>query len=194
MPWPATTTWSVSLGAGYFMPAIDGWSDQYGSAGELVPDFGVKYAFTSILSVAAEVGYFSAKSLVKSETGRTSGVHQNLVMWPGTLGLEARYRVSAEQLFTPSLSVGYRRVLYRLSVDGQDTVGGGAGGLALGLGVDVLLNDLDPQSAEEFRADYGIERTCLRLEAQWATIQAPGTNGDVDLGGVTYLAAFKFDF
>ncbi len=188
--------WSVSVGAGYFTPEIEGWRDQYGRAGGWVPTLGARYALTPFLAVAAEASYFTAESFARgSLSGRVSGDHQRLVLWPFTVGLEAGLRFSQEQLLTPFLSAGYRRAVYRLSVDGKDGVRGGAGGLAVGVGIDVLLNALDPRSAAGFKEEYGVARTSLRVHAQWANIQASGTTGsDVDLGGRTLVAALKFDF
>lgn len=191
--------WSMSIGAGYFTPEIEGWRDQYGRAGGWVPTLGARYAFTPLLAVAAEAGYFTAESFAQTvpvppSLPRVSGDHQRLVLWPVTVSLEAGLRLSETQLLTPFLSAGYRRVRYQLSVDGKDDVRGGAGGLAVGVGIDVLLNALDPRSAAAFKEEYGVARTSLRVEAQWAKIQAPGTGSDVELGGRTVLAALKFDF
>lgn len=188
--------WSVSIGAGYFTPAIEGWRERYGHAGGWLPTLGARYAFTPLVAVAAEAGYFTAESLaLGSLSGRVSGDHQRLTLWPVTLGLEAGLRLSQEQLFTPFLSAGYRRAVYRLSVDGKDSARGGAGGLVVGVGIDVLLNVLDPGSAAAFFEEYGVARTSLRIHAQWAKIHAPGTgSSDVELGGRTFVAALKFDF
>ncbi len=191
--------WSVSVGVGYFTPEIEGWSDQYGRAGGWVPTLGARYAVTPLLAVAAEASYFTAESFAQTSPTppnppRVSGDHQRLVLWPITVGLEAGLRFSQEQLLTPFLSAGYRREVYRLSVDGKDSVRGGAGGLVVGVGIDLLLNGLDPRSAAGFKDEYGVARTSFRVEAQWAKIQAPGTKSDVELGGRTVLAALKFDF
>ncbi|MFZ5863976.1 MAG: autotransporter outer membrane beta-barrel domain-containing protein [Nitrospirota bacterium] len=189
------TRWSASVGVGYFTPEIEGWEAQYGRAGGWVPTLGAKYAVTPFVAVMVDAGYFTAGSFARgSLSGRVSGDHQRLVLWPITVGLEGAFRVSEDQLLTPFLSAGYRRALYRLAVDGKDSVRGAAGGLLVGVGIDVLLNGLDPSSAAAFHEEYGVARTSFRVEAQWAKIQAPGTDSDVDLGGRTVVAALKFDF
>jgi hypothetical protein len=186
--------WSVSVGAGYFMPEIEDWKEQYGRSGGWMPVLGARYAIIPAVAIGGEVGYFTAESFAESVSGRISGELQRLMLWPVTVSAEAHLRLSDDQLLVPFVNAGYRRVAYRLAVQGQDSVRGGAGGVVMGAGFDVLLDRLDPASASGFDEDYGVARTYLRLEAQWTKVDAPGTTGDVELGGKVWLVALKFDF
>lgn len=189
--------WSVTLGAGYFVPGIEGWENQYGEKGGWGPVLGAHYQVLPYFALAAEVTRFSAGSFAQTAAPpfRVSGDRQRLVLWPVTVSVESKLRFFDTQFLVPFFSAGYRRVVYRLAVDGKDSVRGGAGGWKAGGGLDVLLNSLDPKAASGLREDYGVARSYLRLEAQWARIQAPGTSGeDVDLGGTTFLAGLRFEF
>jgi hypothetical protein len=188
--------WTVGVAFGYVIPAIEDWEDNYGDPGDWVPDVSAAYAFSERWSVAAEVTYFRASSKARGAiTGEPSIEEQQLTLVPATLSLEYRLRFSTTQLFVPFVGAGYRRVSYRLKVGEDETITGGANGWAGRGGVDVLLNPLDPSSAEAFSAEYGVARSYFRLEAQWAKAEAPGTGGsDIDLGGITYLAGVRFEF
>lgn len=188
--------WSVGLAAGYFMPAVEGWEDNYDHRGGWVPSLSAGYVLVSGLAVAADVVYFSADGLARGAiTGAPSIEAQELVLIPITVGLESRLGLDPAQLIVPFVGAGYRRVSYRLKVGSNDTVSGGANGWVGRGGVDILLNRLDPSSASGLREDYGVERSYFRLEAQWAQVEAPGTGGsDVDLGGTTFLAGLRFEF
>ncbi|MEW6683752.1 MAG: outer membrane beta-barrel protein [Nitrospirota bacterium] len=188
--------WTVGLSVGYFLPATEDWEDNYDDRGGLVPDLSAGYALSLRWSVAAEVSYFRASSFAKGAiTGQPSIEEQELTLIPTTVGLEYRLRFDPAQLFVPFVGAGYRHVSYRLEVGDNDTISGGANGWVGRGGFDILLNALDPSSATGLREDYGVVRSYLRLEAQWAKAEAPGTGGsDIDLGGVTYLAGLRFEF
>ncbi len=188
--------WTVGLDAGYFMPATEGWEENYDQRGGWVPNLSARYALSTGLSVAAEISYFSASSLARGAiTGELSIEDQQLTLVPTTVGLEYRLRIDSDQLVVPFVGIGYRHVSYRLEVGDNETVSGGANGWVGWGGFDVSLNDLDPSAASGLSEDYGVGRTYFRLEAQWAKAEAPGTDGaDIDLGGITYLAGLRFEF
>jgi hypothetical protein len=194
--------WSVGVAAGYFMPATEGWEDNYGQRGGWVPNLAVGYAASTWLSVAAETAYFSASNFARGAiTLEPSIERQRLTLVPTTVGLEARLRLAPTQFVVPFLGGGYRRVSYRLKVGSNETASGGANGWVGRAGFDVLLNPLDPSAASGLREDYGVARSYVRFEAQWAKAEAPkapgasGTSGaDIDLGGATFLAGLRFEF
>lgn len=188
--------WSVGISAGYFLPAIEAWEDNYGRSGGWVPSLSTSYALSMRLLVAAEIAYFSATSqALGAITGEPSIDEQQLTLLPTTVGLEYLLRFDSTQLIVPFVGVAYRRVSYRLEIGDNEDISGGANGWVGRGGVDVLLNALDPSSASGLREDYGVARSYFRLEAQWAKAEAPGTGGsDIDLGGTTYLAGLRFEF
>ncbi len=187
--------WSVGVAAGYFMPAAEGWEDNYDRRGSWQPSLSIGYAASSWLSLAAESAYFSASSLARGAiTGEPSIEQQRLTLVPTTVGVESRLRFGPAQVIVPFVGAGYRRVTYRLKVS-NDTVRGGTNGWVGRGGFDVLLNPLDPSAASGLREDFGVARTYFRLEAQWAKAEAPGTSGtDIDLGGTTFLGGLRFEF
>ncbi|MFZ5877321.1 MAG: outer membrane beta-barrel protein [Nitrospirota bacterium] len=187
--------WTVGVALGYVIPAIEDWEDNYEKRGDWVPDLSAAYAFSMQWSVAAEMAYFRAKSQARGAiTGEPSIEEQQLTLVPTTVSLEYRLRYDMTQLIVPFLGAGYRHVTYRLKVGENETITGGANGWAGRAGFDVLLNGLDPSAASAFSEEYGVARSYFRLEAQWATAEAPGTSGDIDLGGITYLAGVRFEF
>jgi len=192
---PKDPRWAVALGGGYFVPAVDGFSDQYGSRGGWMPVLALSYAFVPSVWLQGDVGYWTAKGFTRGAlTGRVSADQQRLLLMPVTVGAEYQIRFSREQFVVPFVAAGYRRVAYRLAVDGDEDIRGGANGWVARSGIDLSLNPLDPSSASSLYADYSIARTSLRVEAQWAKVSASGPTGDVDLGGTTVLAGLRFEF
>ena len=192
---PKDPRWAVALGGGYFVPAVDGFSDQYGSRGGWMPVLALSYALVPSVWLQGDVGYWTAKGFTRGAlTGRVSADQQRLLLMPVTVGAEYQIRFSREQFVVPFVAAGYRRVAYRLAVDGDEDIRGGANGWVARSGIDLSLNPLDPSSASSLYADYSIARTSLRVEAQWAKVSASGTAGDVDLGGTTVLAGLRFEF
>jgi len=188
--------WSVGVSVGYFMPATDGWEENYDHRGGWEPSLSAAYAFATRWSVAVDTAYFRASSQAKGAiTGELSVEEQRLTLVPTTIGLEYRLRFDTTQLIVPFIGAGYRHVSYRLKVSDNEDITGGANGWAGRGGVDILLNSLDPSSASGLRENYGVARSYFRLEAQWAKVDAPGTDGsDIDLGGITYLGGLRFEF
>ncbi len=193
-PPPNRERWSITVGGGYFAPAIEGWKEQYGRRGGWLPTLAGSYALTHRLSIGGEAGYWTADSLARDVTGALSSERQRLTLVPVTAGVEYALRGSADQTLVPFLGVGYRRVIYRLAVEGKNAIRGGAGGWVGRGGFDLLLNALDPSAAAGLAEEWGIVRTSLRIEAQRASVTDSGPAGDVDLGGLTILAGLRFEF
>jgi outer membrane protein W len=188
------TRWSVMVGGGYFVPAVDGWKEQYGQRGGWLPVLAGAFSLTPRLAIGAEAGYFSAETFARNVLGAVSVERQRLMLIPVTLGAEYAFRFPLDQVAVPFIGVGYRRVAYRLEVEGKDRVRGGANGVVARGGVDILLNALDPSASSGLADEWGVARSYLRLEAQWASVNAPSTGGDIDLGGQTVLAGLRFEF
>jgi len=187
--------WGVALGGGYFVPAVDRFSDQYGSRGGWMPVLALSYALVPSVWLQGDVGYWTVKGFTRGAlTGRVSADQQRHLLLPVTVGAEYQVRFSRDQFVVPFVAAGYRRVAYRLAVAGDEEIRGGANGWVARSGIDFSLNPLDPSSASSLYADYAIARTSLRVEAQWAKVNAPGTAGDIDLGGTTVLAGLRFEF
>ncbi|OGW60958.1 MAG: hypothetical protein A2638_00625 [Nitrospirae bacterium RIFCSPHIGHO2_01_FULL_66_17] len=193
-PPPNRERWSITVGGGYFAPAIEGWKEQYGRRGGWLPTLAGSYALTPRLSIGGEAGYWTADSLARDVTGALSSERQRLTLVPVTAGVEYALRGSADQTLVPFLGVGYRRVIYHLAVEGKDAIRGGAGGWVGRGGFDLLLNALDPTATAGLAEEWGITRTSLRIEAQRASVTAAGPVGDVDLGGTTVLLGLRFEF
>ena len=188
--------WSITMGGGYFIPAVDGWKDQYGKSGGWIPYLAGSYRLIPHLAVVADAAVFSAEGTARTISGGVSAQQQRLTLYPLTLGAEVDLGFSSAQWIVPFLGAGYRHVIYRLSVELQDRIDGGANGVAGWGGLDLLLDRLDPSSASGLSEDLGVRHTYLRLEAQWSSVSASNSQGgdDIDLGGMTYLAALRFAF
>ncbi len=193
-PSPNRERWSITVGGGYFAPAIDGWKEQYGRRGGWLPVLAGSYAVTPRVSIDGEAGYWTAESTARNVAGALSIERQRLTLAPISAGIEYALRGSADQVVVPFLGAGYRRVIYRLAVEGKDAIRGGAGGWVGRGGFDLLLNGLDPTAAAGLAEEWGIGRTYLRIEAQRASVNASGPAGDVDLSGTTVLAGLRFEF
>lgn len=193
---PRVERWSLMVGGGYFAPAVDEWKERYGRSGGWLPVLAGSYLAAPWLSIRADAGYWTAESAARNVAGAVSVERQQLTLIPITLSIESLLRWSSDQFAVPFVGIGYRRVAYRLAVDGKDDVRGGANGWTAHGGFDVLLNALDPSAASGLREETGIARSYFRIEAQWAKVNASGSagTGDIDLGGKTFLAGLKFEF
>jgi hypothetical protein len=67
---PQDPRWGVALGGGYFVPVVDGFSDQYGSRGGWMPVLALSYALIPSVWLQGDVGYWTAKGFVRgAQTG-----------------------------------------------------------------------------------------------------------------------------
>ena len=105
-PSPGRQRWSITVGGGYFAPAIEGWKEQYGRRGGWLPVLAGSYALTPRLSFAGEAGYWMADSLARDVTGALSSERQRLTLVPVTAGVEYALRGLADQTLVPFLGVG----------------------------------------------------------------------------------------
>ena len=120
---PPDPHWSISLGAGYFIPAVDGFSDQFGSRGGWMPVVALSYALLPALWIQGDAGYWATKGFVRGAlTGRASADQERLSLIPITASVEYQVRLSPDQVAVPFVAAGYRRVAYRLAVEGDEDI------------------------------------------------------------------------
>jgi hypothetical protein len=186
----AVPHWSFELKGGRFYPDLPDWKRYYGS--------------DSMNQFAMALSYMPVRALeLGTELGRAHDVGEGLLPTSGLLGGEVTYIVmpvhiylvargvfSERQWLIPYAGGGWSRAYYKQTVAYQQEHSGHADGWNARAGLLLLLNPLDPGSAESLRLDYGIEYTYFTLEAQKYGADKDGT----ELGGESYMLGLRFDY
>jgi hypothetical protein len=193
---PDELKWSFELKGGMFYPALPDWSTYYGS--DNLPHYAAALAYKLIrqVEVGVEGGY-----LKKAGMGYAPG--------HGTASGSTTYRVyalepyllfrgvfSESQPFVPYVGGGWTRMYYSEDIEDQGTVKGHADGYHYRAGLQLLLDNVDPESANDFYIDEGVRHTYLFFEYQFshATVDSASGTGSVNLGGKSYLAGLLFEY
>jgi len=186
----APPRWSFDFKGGRFGPELADWKQYYGS--------------DSMREYTVALGYMPMRTLeLGTELGRAHAVGQGLLPINGLLGGEVDYTlvpvhiyVIARAVFTPKQWLipyaggGWSRAYYKQDIAYQQERTGHADGWNARVGVQLLLNPLDPSSARSLALDYGIDYTYLTLEAQRFRADVNGT----ELGGYSYLLGLRLEY
>ncbi len=103
-----------------------------------------------------------------------------------------RLVLSERQWLVPYVGGGWTRIYYREKIESQSTARGYADGNFAKVGIQILLDGMDPSSANSLYLDYGVEHTYLFFEVRKTTAKLDDTV--YDLGGVGLLAGLLFEF
>lgn len=192
--------WSFEMKGGWFIPALDNWSMFYGSRN--MTEFGGTLAYKIIRQVEAGVeGSFvhgTGQGLAPVHGILTGNVKYDL--YPLNVFVLARGVVSEQQWLVPYAGGGWTRMFYREEIEDQGIIRGAENGYHVRGGLQLLLDGLDPQSANNMVRDYGIYHTYLFFEAKYTrvmvdtagTTSTPGQS--INIGGKSLLAGFLFEF
>jgi hypothetical protein len=105
-----------------------------------------------------------------------------------SIGAQIRYqaRFKEQQFIVPMIGFNYEKVSYHLVTEGT-------GSLDISgpvLGIEVLLNSLDPDSSTAFYFDMGILKTYFVLEARLLE----GDDGVMDVSGLSWFFGVRMEF
>ena len=216
--------WAMELHLGPYRPDVDSEFGQlppedrphhryFGSKRRLLFRAGLDYqifkAFGS-LAVGVSVGYTKekAKAFVARAQGTRdvpSGDSTELMMIPTTLSLVYRFDVLALRWKVPVVPyarAGLDWVYWSISngdgavaKHGSDGRGrGGTTGFHGAVGLALVLDALDPGSAQKFDAETGINHTYLFGELRHAQINGLGVSNRLHVGDTTWSAGLLFEF
>lgn len=201
---PATPRphWSLELKGGQFYPDIDNWNSVYGSNKTSHLAGTIAYKIPRQLELGIEGGYIRDKGQgvapIHTQLAGGSPVFSGNVTYElFPLQFFALYRAvfTDEQWLVPYAGGGWTRIFYKETIESQPTVKGSVDGYHARGGVQFLLDDLDPRSANNLYLDYGIFHTYFFLEVQYIRAMAETVSGgSVNLGGVSYLGGLLFEF
>jgi hypothetical protein len=80
-------------------------------------------------------------------------------------------------------------------VKGQEKTEGSVNGYHARAGVQLLLDRLEPESAQRAHLDFGVHNTYLFLEGKYTRAEVDTvSSGSVNLGGTSLLGGFLVEF
>jgi hypothetical protein len=190
--------WSLELKGGAFFPDTAGWSRFYGTS--YLGEFGAALSYKVLRQVEVGVEASYASGTGKGEQPRHApGVpasgEVSYQQVPVNLFLLARGVFNEEQWLVPYAGGGYTRLFYRQRVKGQDKREGSVNGYHARAGLQLLLDRLEPDTAQEAYLDFGVHNSYLFLEGRYTDAQADTVpSGSVNLGGTSVLGGFLVEF
>jgi hypothetical protein len=187
-----TPSWSVGIKAGEYQPSADGYDAQYGQRA-FRGDLDLGYKITRNVEIGLSIGYYSADAFVYSSSGRESSLTQQLTLIPTQLYIIYQLEFENNQLLVPYFGGGYTHITYDHAVEGQDRALGGTDGYHSRAGVKLLLNSLEPNSANKLYKEWGVAHTYFLIEGQYAHVSGL-EDSSVDLGGSSFFGGIQFDF
>ena len=86
-------------------------------------------------------------------------------------------------------------MLFRSEVKGQGKTEGSVNGFHARAGVQLLLDGLEPDAADNLYQDFGMHHTYLFVEGKYTRAMADTNSaGSVNIGGTSFLGGFLFEF
>jgi hypothetical protein len=194
-PRPDRPHWSLELKGGAFFPDISSWSTSYGSS--YMGEYGgaLSYKVLRQIEVGMEGSYSTATGTGLQPLHGTQSGEVTFERAPLDLFVLGRGVFNENQLLVPYAGGGYTRMFYREDVKGQGKTKGSVNGYHARAGVQVLLDGLESDAANNLYQDYGIHHTYFFLEGKYTRAMADTiSDGSVNIGGTSYLGGFMFEF
>ena len=184
--------WSLELKGGAFQPALDDWKEHYGS--DKTPHYAgtIAYKLLRQLEVGIEGGYMHKTGKGDGQSSGNLGGKVKYELFPIQPFILLRGVFSENQWLVPYVGGGLTKLYYQEKIQYQDTVRGSVNGYHGRAGLQLLLDGMDPDAANNLYLDYGVFHTYLFVEAEYIRVMT-GTPS-IDLGGKSYLAGFLFEF
>ena len=193
---PDRPHWSLELKGGAFFPGTTDWSKFYGSSYTGEYGAALSYKVLRQVELGLEGSYSTASGKGQQPihglvAGSVTNEHAPLDVF-----VLARGVFNENQLLVPYAGGGYTRMFYRLKVNDQGTTTqGSVNGFHARGGVQLLLDGLDSEAAENLYKDTGIYHTYFFIESKYTRAMADTvTAGSVNIGGTSYLGGFLFEF
>jgi len=191
-PLLAGPSWSLELKGGMFAPALDDWSRYYGKKD--MPEYAGTLAYKVLRQVEIGVGGGTAKDRGQA----TAPIHGTLSgdvgykLYPLNVFVLVRGIINEDQWVVPYIGGGWTRIYYRQAVEGQGEVRGSADGYHYRGGLQLSLDNLDEEAANDLYTEDGVYHTYFFIEVERtkAKLKSPS----VDLGGTAYLMGLLFEF
>ncbi len=183
--------WSLEVKGGKFAPALEHFSQFYGSRS--MPEFAATLAYKFLRQVEVGVGAGSIRGTGQSYAPlhQIYTGHVTYELFPVNAFVLMRGVMSENQWLVPYVGGGFTRIYYREKTD-QATTRGHADGYHVRGGLQLSLDFIDRSSQNRMYIDYGVYHTYLFLETEYnrAVVKSVNTN----LGGTAYLVGLLFEF
>ena len=187
--------WTMEVKGGVFYPSADNWAAFYGSDHTWQIAGSLAYKLTRRLEAGIEGGMAQDHGIGYAPLNGIATGKVTYSIYP--LNIFALYRgvFNEDQWLVPYVGGGYTRLFYQEKIEGQSTVKGAVNGYHGRAGLQFLLDHIDEHAANNMYLAYGIAHTYFFLEAEYTSAKADtNSGGSVDLGGISYLAGFLFEF
>ena len=187
--------WSLELKGGVFIPAIDNWSSYYGRRD--IAEYGGSLAYKIIrqIEVGLEGSYIKDKGrgFAPGHGIVTGSITYELA--PLNLFVLVRGVFRENQVLIPYAGGGWTRMYYREKVQYQEDIKGSADGYHTRVGLQLVLDSMDPRAASNMYMDYGVFHSSLFLEARSIRAMITDMSGtSVNIGGTSWLGGLLFEF
>ncbi len=186
--------WSLELKGGQFTPSLDNWDKYYGKKEMPVYGLSLAYKLHRMVDAGVSGGMMEASGQATAPIHGTLSGNVKYTAYPLDLFVLLRGVFDESQFLVPYIGGGLTRVYYTQKVEAQGTVNGKADGYNLRGGVQLLLDDLDIDAANNLYRDYGVYHTYLFIESEYIKATVKTDAGKVDLGGTTIVGGLLFEF
>jgi hypothetical protein len=187
--------WSLELKGGAFFPAAPDWSKYYGDS--YTGEYGGAVALKVLrqLEFGVEGSYITASGKANAPLNGIITGDVNTQLVPLSVFALARGIFYEKQLLVPYAGGGYTRTIYWQEIKNQGSVKGSVNGYFGRGGLQLLLDDIDPNGSKYLYSDYGVIHSYLFVEGKYSYANASTiSSGSVNLGGTSYLGGFLFEF
>jgi len=184
--------WSLEIKGGVFAPALGNWEQYYGTSNMPVYEGALAYKLLRQVEVGVGVGSAKDKGQAYAPNHGTTSGQVTYELYPINVFVLLRGIGSESQWLVPYVGGGWTRMYYRQKVEDQGTVSGSVNGYHVRGGLQLDLNGLDPDAANDMYMDYGVFHTYFFVEAEQT--KARLSSAAVDLGGTAYLMGLMFEF
>jgi len=191
--------WSFEMKGGVFFPDSADWSRFYGTS--YLGEYGAALSYKLLRQVEVGVEGSYARGTGKGQQPRHTAAgadptgEVNYEQVPLNVFVLARGVFNENQWLVPYAGGGYTRLFYRQRVKGQERTEGSVNGYHARAGVQLLLDRLEPGTADDAYLDFGVHNSYLFVEGRYLDARVDTTSsGSVNLGGTSVLGGFLVEF
>ena len=189
---PDQPHWSFEVKGGNFAPSLPHWREFYGKRS--IPEYGASLAYKLLrqVEVGIGVGVMTGTGTAFAPLHNTTAGKVTYNLYPVSVSLVLRGIVNENQWIVPYVGGGFTRMYYEEKIEGQGTTHGRTDGYNYRGGLQLLLDDMDRDAANNLYLDYGVYHTYFFVEAE--KTHAVEKSSSADLGGTAYLMGLLFEF
>ena len=183
--------WSIALKGGQGEMQTENWETVYDENIEFGGiEFGWK--FSQQLGINIGASYSRSTGKAKTESGRISIDDVKTKLVPVEISCVYRLVFANDQIFLPYVAGGYTHTFYKTQLNADERTGDQSGYHLKG-GFQLLLDLLEPSSADTMETRWGVINTYLFLEYYFSEVDDFGSES-TDLGSEGIVGGLIFEF